>query len=181
VRPALFFCVAASALGCDKTPPHEGPGVTGSVSDSQAATPSAPRASHATATTAPIASWQGSYESAAGALTLPKGVQWRVPETASGLGAGKLELTVDPANGRVRGTVDGPIGPATLDGLLVGGRLTATIARRDPSDHGFIGTLAGQEGDGGVEGTMNVALAEASAIREATFRLSPAHGAQTPL
>ena len=52
-------------------------------------------------------------------------------------------------------------------------KVTATIARTDPSDRGFTGTLVGLIGADHVDGTMNVSLAEADAIRTATFALSP--------
>jgi hypothetical protein len=64
--------------------------------------------------------------------------------------------------------------------MAADGRLTASMARRDPSDRGFIGTLSGDVTDGGVRGTMNVALAEASALRTASFQLAPVRGAESP-
>jgi hypothetical protein len=165
-------CVGGSAGACGRTPTQESPAPTASATIA--------RSAGAIATAAPIASWQGSYTSVAGAMTLPKDVRWRVPETPEGLGVGTLALTVDPASGRVRGTVEGPLGPATLDGMAADGRLTASMARRDPNDRGFIGTLSGDVTDGGVRGTMNVALAEASALRTASFQLAPVRGAESP-
>jgi hypothetical protein len=66
------------------------------------------------------------------------------------------------------------LGPATLDGMVFDGRITATIARQSPNDQGFLGTLVGTISDGRCEGTLNVSLASASAIRSAVFTLSPA-------
>jgi len=104
-----------------------------------------------------------------------KGVKWVVPETDAGLGAGTLALSVDHGTGRIRGTVDGPLGPATIDGYADGATMSATMARKDPTDRGFTGILDAREdgGDGGVSGTLNVALAEVSAVRTATFHLTP--------
>lgn len=119
--------------------------------------------------------WHGSYKSAASELYVPpdwKNVHWNVKENGAGIGEGAIVVTVDPVNGRVLGTLEGPLGPAILDGLAADGKLTATIARRDPADQGFTGTLVGSLGDGGAEGTMNVSPAEANAVRTATFRLS---------
>jgi hypothetical protein len=82
-------------------------------------------------------------------------------------------FTVDPATSRVVGTLEGPLGPANIDGLAWDGKVTATIARNDPADRGFTGTLMGSIGTDHVDGTMNVALAEADAIRTAAFTLSP--------
>jgi hypothetical protein len=169
-RALCWGLMVASASACGK-PSSQGspePAPPASV----AAGASGRAVTSATATPA-ISSWEGSYTSVAGGITLPKDVKWKVPESPSGLGDGKIALTVDSASGRVLGTVDGPLGPATLHGLASDGRLTATVARQDPSDHGFIGTLAGEVIDGGAHGTMNLALAEVSAVRNATFHLSP--------
>jgi hypothetical protein len=124
----------------------------------------------AAATTA----WKGTYTSAEAVLTLPADVKWRVPETPAGVGDGTLALDVDPATGRVRGTLDGVLGPATVEGLAADGHVTGAVLRKDPRDHGFTGTLAGDLGDGGAHGTLHVTLAEASAVRRATFDLAPA-------
>jgi hypothetical protein len=119
--------------------------------------------------------WRGTYHSATATLYVPsewKSVHWKVPETPQGVGDGTLELTVDPATHRVLGTLDGPLGPATIDGFASGHALTATLARKDPADRGFAGTLVGVVDDDAVTGVVHAALAEASAIRTATFSLS---------
>ena len=73
----------------------------------------------------------------------------------------------------MQGTVDGVLGPATVDGVAVDGKITATVAREDPADQGFTGTLSGRRGDATAQGTMNVAHADVSAVRNATFELAP--------
>jgi hypothetical protein len=128
----------------------------------------------ASASAAPASQgWKGGYKSVAGTITLPKDVKWKVPDSTDGIGEGTIAVTVDRPSGRVRGTLDGVLGPATIDGLASDGKLTATVARQDPTDHGFTGTLSGDLGDAGARGTMNVALAEVSAVRNATFELAP--------
>ena len=116
--------------------------------------------------------WRGAYKSVESVITLPADVKWRVPESTAGIGDGTLALTADPA-GRVNGTLDGVLGPAVVVGLLADGRLTGSVLRKDPSDHGFTGTLAADLGDADARGTLHVTLAEASAVRQATFELSP--------
>ena len=102
-----------------------------------------------------------------------KKVHWSDTQTTAGIGDGTMALTVDGASGHVSGTVDGPLGPATLDGLVADGNLAATLRRKDPTDQGFTGTVLGSiTGDHG-DGTMNVSLGLASALRTATFHLSP--------
>jgi len=122
------------------------------------------------------ANWRGSYKSTSGELYIPpewKNVHWNVKESAAGLGEGAMTLTIDLASGRAVGSLDGPLGPAIVDGFVSEGRLTATIARKEPTDQGFIGTLIGSIGGDRAEGTMNLSGAEASAVRKATFALAP--------
>jgi hypothetical protein len=81
-------------------------------------------------------------------------------------------MTLDPVTGRVRGLLEGALGPAVFTGLSADGKLAATIVRKDPGDHGFAGTLAGTIGADKAEGTMSLSPAEGGAIRSATFALS---------
>jgi hypothetical protein len=120
--------------------------------------------------------WRGAYRSEPGSLYIPpewKDVHWKVKDSTAGIGEGAMSLQVDPLSGRVLGTLDGPLGPATIDGYASNGKLTAKVGRQDPADQGFAGIIVAALADGGVEGTMNVSLAEASAVRTATFALSP--------
>jgi hypothetical protein len=162
------------AVGCSK--PVDKPSGE-AVGDAGAAIAHAPVAEAAAPSAAAPAtvSFAGKYTSSAGTLYIPpdwKSVHWTVPDSPAGLGEGTLSLTVDGATGRVLGTVTGPLGPATLAGLASDGKISATIARQDASDRGFAGTLIGAlVGDHG-EGTIQVSLAEVSAVRTATFSLS---------
>jgi len=120
-------------------------------------------------------SWHGAYRSAVSTLTVPpdwKKVHWSDLQSTAGVGEGTMALTVDGPTGHLSGTVDGPLGPATVDGVLADGNLAASLRRRDPSDQGFTGTLLGSLTGDHVEGTMNVSLGLASALRSATFHLS---------
>lgn len=180
-------CAASAAVACSKAPPGDGtaPGasVTATPSASVAgnASPSAaaPAASVALQAAGAARAWRGSYKSVAAALTLPKGVSWRVPETPAGVGDGTIALTVE-GDGRIHGTVEGPIGPATVNGRVADRHVTARVLRSDPADMGFTGTLVGDVADpatsrpGVMTGTMNVALGEVAAVRTATFVASPA-------
>jgi hypothetical protein len=124
--------------------------------------------------------WQGTYKSVESTITLPQGVGWKVPPVAAGVGDGAIALTVDPSNGRARGTIDGVLGPATIDGMVSDARLTATVARQDPSDHGFTGTLDGELSPTAGHGTIHAALADVSAVRTATFELAPTAAGSAP-
>jgi hypothetical protein len=120
--------------------------------------------------------WRGTYKSAAGGLYLPPEIKasWKPTETPAGIGEGSLSFTVSPGEGRVRGELEGPLGPATITGLVADGGLTATVARKEPRDHGFAGTMIGNLGHDKGEGALKLSLAEGGAIRTGTFVVSPA-------
>jgi hypothetical protein len=169
VKGQWVLVILTSATACDKPQADTHPVATSTPS-------SAPPAASATAPARAAVAWGGSYKSTSGELYIPpdwKSVHWTVKETSAGIGEGTIALTVDAASGRVQGMLEGPLGPARIDGLASDGKLTATIVRRDPADKGFTGTLIASLGGDRGEGTMNVALAEASALRAVTFTLSP--------
>lgn len=173
----LLPLMLAAAAACSKSPPDAGPS-TVAPADAGSASPIAaqiaPKGSTAAATSS--AEWHGSYDSVAGTLYIApqlKGVKWVVPDTDAGLGTGAITLSVERSTGRIRGEVEGPLGPALIDGYAEGPTMSATMARKDPTDRGFTGTLEAQQDDAGVSGTLHVALAEVSAVRTATFHLTP--------
>ncbi len=172
-------CLALFTCACGRADSHDAvDGGRGSV-EVAAATPGAsvsPPVAGPDAAVAAASSWHGTYRSAAGTLYVPpdwKNVHWKVPETPSGMGDGAIAMTVDPTSHRILGAIEGTLGPATIDGYADEGTVTATVARRDPSDRGFTGTLLGVIAQGTVTGTIHLALAEVSAIRTATFTLAP--------
>jgi hypothetical protein len=119
--------------------------------------------------------WHGAYRSSEATLTVPpdwKKVHWSDTQSTAGIGDGTLALVVDGATGHLSGTVEGPLGPATVDGMLSDGHVAATLRRRDPSDQGFTGTLLGAITGDHLDGTMNVSLGLASALRTATLHLA---------
>jgi hypothetical protein len=181
---AVRFTTVALGLGaaaCGKSQP-EASGTASSVvaapsaPASAAATPGAgPSAPAAAAAAGAAQAWKGTYKSAAATLTVPpawKKIPWSDAKSTAGVGDGAMTLALDPG-GRATGSIDGPLGPATIDGASVGGKLSATVRRKDPGDHGFTGTLVGDVAADRVEGTMSVSLGQASALRTATFTLAP--------
>jgi hypothetical protein len=172
--------VAALVFGsaCDKSPTEGHVEPTGAaVADANVAVaPAPPSPTGGNPTVRTTSAWRGSYKSAAGALDFPpdwKNVHWSAKDDGAGIGEGIIALHIDPLTGRVLGTVEGPLGPAVLEGFAADGKLTASIARKDPADQGFQGTLVGAVGNDRAEGTLNVSPAEANAIRTATFMLVP--------
>jgi hypothetical protein len=140
---------------------------------------SAPQAT-ATASSAPAGatrSWRGTYKSVAAALAVPSDknkVHWSDSQTSAGVGEGALTLTVDGASGHVSGSLEGALGPATVEGAVADGKLTASLRRKDPTDQGFTGTVLGTVSGDHLEGTMNLSLGLATTLRTATFTLAPA-------
>ena len=129
----------------------------------------------AAAAAAPRLAWRGKYTSTAATLYIPsdwKGVHWKVDDDGAGVGQGDLAFVVD-SGGRLHGTLSGPLGPATLDGLVAGGRVSATLS---PSDHerGYAGTLQGSMAESSGEGTISASPGLAGAVRSAQFRLNAA-------
>jgi hypothetical protein len=123
--------------------------------------------------------WSGTYKSTASAITVVpewKKVHWSDTQSTQGVGDGTMTLAIDGATGRITGTLDGPLGPATLDGAVADGKVTASLVRKDPSDQGFTGTLLGTVATDKVEGTMNASPGGGGTVRTVTFTLARAPG-----
>ena|GEM_PF-1458251 len=173
---AACACGKSQATGAGHPTASSGPSSNATQGPSAAAVSASARAERP----ATPAAWKGTYKSAAGTLYIPpdwKHVHWAGAETSAGIGDGAIVLTVDPSSGRLTGTIEGPLGPAVLDGTLADGKLTASIHPEHPSEHGFAGTLEGSVRGDGAEGTIHASLPEGSALRAATFTLAPANGA----
>ncbi|MDP9151136.1 MAG: hypothetical protein M3O36_14500 [Myxococcota bacterium] len=154
--PAISVATAAQAArgSWDATPPR--------------ATMTATRSTRALA-------WRGTYSSQPATVYVPpdwKNVHWKVAESRDGVGQGSMALALDERTGRVTGTLEGPLGPARIEGLAGDDTLTATIVRKEREDQGFTGTLAGAFTAERAEGVIKAALWDASALRAATFTLS---------
>jgi hypothetical protein len=184
--------ILALALGtsaCSKSQPEgsattssAGPAVPSASAPASTAASGAPSSTAAPAASAAAtaAAWRGTYKSAAATLTVPPAwakIPWSDTKSTAGIGEGAMTLALEPG-GRVTGTIEGPLGPATIDGASADGKLSATIRRKDPADHGFTGTLMGDVAADHVAGTMSVSLGQASALRTATFTLGPAGGSR---
>jgi len=170
-----LIALATASGACSKAPsgPRSDAGPPSAAAAPAIAKDASPPAPEA------VARWSGTYASAPATLYIPtdwKGVHWKVPETAAGVGDGALTVTVDPSTGRVSGAVDGPLGPARVEGVVSDGGVAAMLSRKDPSDRGFTGTMVGSISGDTLTGSLHVSAAEASAVRSATFTLKPARG-----
>ncbi len=169
----MLICGLVLVGACAKGSAGESPAAPASAGPAESNVPAAKAAPAPAASATGTIAWKGGYKSVEGTFLLPKDVKWKVPESNAGLGEGTIALTVDRGTGRLQGTVEGALGPATIDGVAVDGTMTATVSRADPSDHGFTGTLQGALGDASAQGTMNMTQADVTAVRNATFELSP--------
>jgi len=166
-------CVCAGA--CGKAAGGASPAPTSDPVAQSSASVAAPASAPAARAPAATQTWKGAYKSAPATLSVPPDLskaRWSDTPSTAGVGDGTLVVTVDGASHRVTGEVQGALGPGTLEGLLADGKLTASVRRKDPTDRGFTGTLVATVAGDHVEGTMNVSLGQASALRTATFSLA---------
>ena len=169
----LFFSLMLLTTACSKP---AGPSAMSSApADSASAGPSATASAMVIAPTGPIF-YAGTYTSKEGAIHVPdggewSGVKWRGDEAGTGLGDGAMTLTIEPKTGRAEGTADGPIGPVVLAGMLQGGVVSFTLARK-VNDDGLTGAAMGKLTGDRLDGTMNLSQATGNVIREASFSLS---------
>ena len=181
------FLVFIAAVACDKPAPRASPSDAGAAANSSAtgaSTASASASTSASAASANAAStgtWTGTYKSVAGSLYYPtdapngkewKDFKWQGDDAGAGLGEGAMTLTIDPG-GHVSGTTEGPLGAATLNGVIEHEQISAKVDRKD-LDRGLTGTATGKvTGDKGdkIEGTMRLSLPEANVLRAVTFSL----------
>lgn len=175
MKRALVLAWLVTAA-CSKASGTPGTEPVPSASAPQASSSTAAGASSAPAAAPAPKTWRGTYKSTASALDVPPAFAktWAHREVAGGTGEGALTLTIDAATGVVTGTVEGPLGPAVVDGDVAASTLTAAIRRKDPADRGFTGTLRGTVAADHIEGTMTLASADGAAQRSATVTLTPA-------
>jgi hypothetical protein len=76
--------------------------------------------------------------------------------------------------GRVAGTVDGPLGPLRVTGELASKAFSAALVSSEPAG-GFSGTAVGLEEGDRIAGTMRLSLPTGNVLREASFTLERSH------
>lgn len=170
--PLVALLVLAA---CKKDPPapepsaSSAPPVTAASASSAAAggDGGAPK----TAAAGSPSSWSVKYTLTPATMYIPDSKDWSNTkfknEESKYLGEGTISLTI-AADGRVTGVSEGgPLGAALLDGFFDGTNLSAVIRRKDPTDDGLTGTLAGVVKGGSLEGGLKLAESNAAVVREA--------------
>jgi hypothetical protein len=172
--------VAFAASGCSKpdATASGGSATTAAGSGSTAASGAAsakPAAAASAPSVATPAAWSGKYAATSGSMYVPDGGEWsgvkfRGDDASTGLGEGTLDVTIDPS-GRAHGKLEGPLGPARVDGVLAGDELTASLVPAEAQ--GFAGTLVGHADGAKIAGTMRLSSREtANVLRTASFTLN---------
>jgi hypothetical protein len=181
MKSSLISFALVALVACNDKSSGDAPAPSASVpvvsaSASASTVASAPSPSASAPSTASASSWTGSYKSAGASLYVPTQkpfdvVKWRGDDAGGGVGDGTLDLAVD-ATGQVSGTGTGALGAVLVSGMYADGELTASLARKDPSDGGFTGTAVGKLAGDKIEGTIHLSLPNATSLRTATFTLS---------
>ncbi len=160
----LLFLVAFVACKNDSDKPAPAPSASTSASvvASASAAPAGP------------ATYDGTYTATAGTLYVPdaeawKGVKFR-GDDAGAVGEGALSMTIDPDGGALTGKLEGPLGPATINGVAHEGAISFHVAPRETTDMSFSGTGTGTIDGGSVSGEMHLSSWRANVLRDATFQ-----------
>lgn len=178
---------AASSLGlaaCSKNEPAAAAdaGAASTASSAPAAAASADAGAAGTSATAAPAgarrAYTGAFTAQKGTLYVPDHKDWstskfRGEESDVGLGAGTLELEVDPS-GVARGTSKGALGEGIVSGLREGSTLVATFTPKTDDGPGFVGTIRVELAEGGAsgKGTLEASSATGGVLREAAVTLA---------
>jgi hypothetical protein len=182
IAGATFILGGCSKSGSSEAQKETAPAASATSAAAHSAGPTASASSsagQAATHTGAASKWGGTYKSAAGTLYVPHdapngkdwaAVKWTGDESTAGLGEGAISIAIDEA-GRVSGTLEGPLGPASVNGSVSEKQLTAQIERTNPDDQGFTGTLTGTMGADAIDGTMHLSLGRANVLRTSTFSL----------
>ena len=167
---ASILALGLVAAGCSKSIDPPAPPVrTTPASEATSA-----RAAPSGAAPAAAETWSGRYSASPGGLYVPDGGEWagvkfRGDDASVGLGEGTVLVSID-REGKVSGTLEGPLGPLRIAGQLAAKAFSAALVSSNPA-RGFTGTaVATEEGDR-IAGTMRLSLPTGNVLREASFTL----------
>jgi hypothetical protein len=163
-----FAVIVVMLASCKDSPavPDAAP-ASASVSASASASASVSVVSSGTPT------YAGTYVAERGTLYIPDAAAWNGvslrPDDAGATGEGAITLTIEPDGGALTGTLEGPLGPATLNGFAEDAGITFQIAPKEKTDLAFRGTGTAAIDAGVVSGEMHVSSWRANVLRDATF------------
>lgn len=174
---ARVFSLAAALSACQSGAKSTG---VPSAAASAAAAPTAPSstAKVIAKTDAWYAgTWTGSYEAAKHHIDLSTKIgglpEWAADEGASGTGKGSVRLTPD-ATGAATGSVEGPLGPAALEGAFDGDVLAVRFYPKSADRSGFSGVLVARREGERLTGSLDAATSDGRVARTAKITLERA-------
>ena len=167
MRSALFLIVVAA---CTKPDTGTAPKPSASVSVAPSASTPPPVASAST-----TGEYRGSYDATAGSLFVPDAGPWEHfkfrGDDAGALGEGSLRLVLEPNGGAVSGDLQGPLGPASLTGMVDGATVTFHLTPEGEDGLRFSGTGMGTLNAGVISGEIHASSWHGNVLRDATFRV----------
>jgi hypothetical protein len=119
------------------------------------------------------ATYAGTYDAERGTLYVPDAEAWKGvglrPDDAGATGEGAITLTIDPDGGALTGTLEGPLGPATLNGVTQENAMTFQVSPKEKTELAFRGTGTASIDGGAITGEMHLSSWRANVLRDATF------------
>jgi hypothetical protein len=186
VTALMGTALMCAATGCEDTPAAtSGPSSSSRYAPSAATTTGAPSAQASSTDAAPTSpyagTYEGTFESKRGDVTVPEGVTYKSWDQDPGGFEGKntIEIVVGD-DGAVQGTIDGALGKLGVTGMAEDGALSAGLAPTERSDDNpMSGLLTGHtEGEAGGKAaqkwsaTLRVSNANATIVRHAQLTLT---------
>jgi hypothetical protein len=121
--------------------------------------------------------WTGTYEAAKHHIDLPAKIgglpEWAADEGARGTGKGSVRLTPD-STGAATGSVEGPLGPAVLEGAFDGDVLALRFYPKNAERSGFSGVLIARRDGERLTGSLDAATTDGRVARTAQITLERA-------
>jgi hypothetical protein len=180
IRSSSLVCGAFLFVACSKTeqpakPEAGAPAASVAVAPATPGEPGAMAEAGAKATAGADLDLTGTYSAKAAPIYMPEGKEWsyykwRGDDAGVALGDGTMSVHID-GEGRVSGTLEGPLGPAVIYGTATAESISATVRLDLDADKGWTGTLtAARKGDA-AEGTIQMSSPLANVARAAEFTL----------
>jgi len=164
-RKILLIAILASC--------KESPATIDAAAASASASVAVSASASASAAPAGPATYAGTYNAERGTLYVPDAEAWKGvglrPDDAGATGEGAITIVIDPDGGTVSGSLEGPLGPATLSGVSQEGALSFQVAPKEKTDLAFRGTGTAALDAGALSGEMHLSSWRANVLREATF------------
>jgi hypothetical protein len=170
---ARAVLVGLLLAGCQREKTTAGAAPSASMAAQATVAPPAP--SKASAESWFAGAWTGKYEASKHRIELSAKVgglpEWAADDGPRGTGAGTVELVPD-ASGATSGSMDGPLGPAALEGSFDGDTLAARFYPKNDDRTGFSGVMVARRDGERLVGSLDAATSDGHVARSAKVTLS---------